>query len=178
MPPFEHGGDVMDEEVVLLEEQLAAANADIERLQGRVGELEASIAAREADANAMRTQLTSAQDEASQAQSALTQRDGDLETLRQALDATVAEARAAANRYREVLMTSEPDLPAELVFGETVSEVDEAALRARHTVAQVRQHLETQAQALRVPTGAPARGVPDTSAMTPAEKIRLGLRSA
>jgi chromosome segregation ATPase len=168
----------MDEEVVLLEEQLAAANADIERLQGRVSELEASIAGRDTDANALRTQLTSARDDASQAQSALTEREGDLETLREALDATVAEARAAANRYRELLMASEPELPAELVVGETVSEVDEAAVRARQTVAQVRQHLETQAQALRVPTGAPARGAPDTSAMTPAEKIRLGLRSA
>lgn len=168
----------MDEEVVLLEEQLAAANADIERLQGRVGELESSIAGRDVDAATLRTQLTSAQDEASQAQVVLTQRDSDLEALRLALDATVAEARAAANRYRELLMASEPELPAELVFGDTVSEIDEAAVRARQTVAQVRQHLETQAQALRVPTGAPARGVPDTSAMTPAEKIRLGLRSA
>jgi outer membrane murein-binding lipoprotein Lpp len=168
----------MDEEVVLLEEQLAAANADIERLQGRVSELEGSIAGREADATALRTQLTAVQDEASQAQMALTQRDGDLETLRQALDAKVADARAAAHRYRHLLMVSEPELPAELVSGETVSEIDEAAVRARQTVAKVRQHLETQAQALRVPTGAPARGAPDTSAMTPAEKIRLGLRTA
>jgi hypothetical protein len=159
----------MDEEVVLLEEQLAAANADIEQLQGRVSELEASVAGREADATALRLQLTSMRDEASQTQAALTQRDGDLETLRQALDATVAEARTAANRYRE---------PAELVYGDSVSEIDDAAVRARHTVAQVRQHLETQAQSLRVPAGAPARGAPDTSAMTPAEKIRTGLRSA
>src|SRR5437763_14617109 len=101
MPPFEYGGDVMDEEVVLLEEQLAAANADIERLQGRVGELEASVASRDADATVLRTQLRSAQDEASQARAAISQREGDLETLRQALDATGADSRAAANRYRE-----------------------------------------------------------------------------
>lgn len=168
----------MDEEVVLLEEQLAAANADVERLQGRVSELEASVAGRDADAATLRSQLASAQDEAMQTQAALTQRDGDLETLRQALDATVAEARTAAHHYRDLLMVTEPHLPAELVFGDTVTAVDEAAAKARQTVAQVRQHLETQAQSLRVPTGAPARGAPDTSAMTPAEKIRLGLRSA
>ena len=120
----------MDEEVVLLEEQLAAANADIERLLGRVSELEASVAGSEADATALRTQLTSVSDEASQAQAALMQRNGDLDTLRQALDATVAEARTAGNRYRELLMASEPDLPAELVYGDTVSEIDDAASRA------------------------------------------------
>jgi cell division septum initiation protein DivIVA len=166
----------MDEEVVLLEEQLAAANADVERLQGRLGELESALAGWDAEAATLRTQLASAQDEASQAHAVLTQRDADLETLRQALDATAAEGRNAASRYRELLMASEPSLPADLVFGDSVSEIDDAAARARQTVAQVRQHLETRAQALRVPAGAPARGVPDTSAMTPAEKIRSGLR--
>lgn len=168
----------MDEEVVLLEEQLAAASADVERLQGRISELESAIAGRDADATALRTQLTLAQDEASQALATLTQRDSDIETLRQALDASAREAAGAAIRYRELLIAAEPELPAELVHGETVSEIDEAALRARQTVAQVRQHLEQQAQALRVPAGAPARAAPDTSALTPGEKIRHGLRSA
>jgi hypothetical protein len=43
-------------------------------------------------------------------------------------------------------------------------------------VAQVRQHLEQQAQAARVPAGAPARGSPDTSELSASEKIRLGLQ--
>jgi hypothetical protein len=42
-------------------------------------------------------------------------------------------------------------------------------------VAQLRSHLESQAQALRVPSGAPARRAPDLSALSPAEKITHGL---
>jgi hypothetical protein len=48
-------------------------------------------------------------------------------------------------------------------------------LQARHTVAQVRQHIEHQAQSLRVPTGAPVRSGPPIDGLSPAEKIRLGL---
>ena len=74
------------------------------------------------------------------------------------------------------MLATQPDLPADLVEGDTVEEVDVAVARARQTVAQIRQHLEQQAQAQRVPAGAPARGGPDPSALTPGEKIRLGLR--
>ena len=166
----------MDEEVVLLEEQLAVASADIARLQGLVSELEASVAGREADATALRAQLTSVRDEASQAEAALSQRDVDLETLRQALDATVADARAAANRYRELLMASEPDLPAELVYGDSVSEIDEAALRAATRGAGAPAP-RNAGPGLRASRRAGPRA-PDTSAMTPAEKIRTGLDPA
>ena len=67
-------------------------------------------------------------------------------------------------------------MPAELVSGDNVDAVDQSVLQARQTVAQVRQHIEQQAQALRVPTGAPVRSAPDTSNLSAAEKIRLGLQ--
>jgi hypothetical protein len=78
-------------------------------------------------------------------------------------------------RYREVVLEREPQLPADLVTGDSVGEVDAAVERARQTVARVRQHLDQQAQALRIPAGAPARGSPDVSELSSAEKIRLGL---
>jgi hypothetical protein len=90
--------------------------------------------------------------------------------------AAEAQGREAAIRYREVALAREPDLPADLVSGESVPEVEASLERARQTVAQVRQHLDQQAQTLRVPTGAPARSEPDFSELSAAEKIRLGLR--
>ena len=66
-------------------------------------------------------------------------------------------------RVRQSILEREPDLPQELVTGDTVAELDAAVAQARQTVAQVRQHLEQQAQALRVPAGAPVRGGPDVS---------------
>ncbi len=74
------------------------------------------------------------------------------------------------------MLQREPELPADLIGGDSVAEVDASVARARQTVAQVRQHIEQQAQALRVPAGAPVRSGPDVSGLTPGEKIRLGMR--
>ena len=84
--------------------------------------------------------------------------------------------RGSAERYRELALQQSPELPSELVAGESVEEVDEALQRARETVAKVRGHLESQAQAGRVPVGAPPRSGPDRSALSSEEKIRLGLQ--
>lgn len=161
----------MDEEVILLEEQLAAAHGDIERLQTRVGELEAQSAGRETELVELRRRV-----EAGEMQ--LTQRDQEIEALHADLEAADARARGDAARYRDAVLAQAPDLPADLVTGDSVAEIDEALVRARQTVAQVRQHLEQQAQALRVPAGAPVRSAPDLSALSASEKIRLGLQQA
>jgi DNA repair exonuclease SbcCD ATPase subunit len=159
----------VDEEVVLLEEQLAAAQADIERLQTRLAESEALATQRAGEAAELRREL-SAQEQA------LGERTAEAEELRTELAAAQADARQAAQSYRELVLQREPDLPAELVAGDSVAEIDASVSRARQTVAQVRQHIEQQAQALRVPAGAPVRGGPDVSGLTAGEKIRLGLR--
>ena len=161
----------MDEEVVLLEEQLAAAHADIERLQARLGELDTQATGRETELVEQRRRV-----EAADAQ--LAQRNEEIEVLHAALEAADAGGRADAARYREAVLAREPDLPAELVGGDSVTEIDDAIARVRQMVAQVRQHLEQQAQASRIPTGAPVRSAPDLSALSATEKIRLGLQQA
>ncbi|HEX5368550.1 MAG TPA: hypothetical protein VFY10_03965 [Dehalococcoidia bacterium] len=159
----------MDEEVVMLEEQLAGAQADIERLQTRLADSEALVAQRTDDATALQRQLA-------EQEQALNRRGSEVEELRAALGGAEAEARTAAESYRGLVLQREPDLPADLIGGDSVAEIDASVSRARQTIAQVRQHMEEQAQALRVPAGAPARGGPDVSGLTPGEKIRLGMR--
>jgi chromosome segregation ATPase len=144
----------LDEEVVLLEEQLASAHADIERLQTRLAEADAAQARSAAEAETQRLEL---------------------ESLREELSTAAEQAKWTAQRYRDAVLAGEPDLLAELVSGDTIAEIDASVAQARQTVAQIRQHLEQQAKALRVPAGAPARSAPDFSALSPAEKIRLGL---
>ena len=165
----------MDEEVVLLEEQLAAAQGDLERLQEKLAEAEARAASRESESHELRRQVESFRAQAGERQAAVESLTGEVDSLKQALAQAGDRTREAAGRYRDALLQREPDLPADLVGGDTVEEVDEAVARARQTVAQVRQHIEQQAQSLRVPAGAPVRGEPDTSSLSASEKIRLGL---
>jgi nucleoprotein TPR len=159
----------VDEEVVLLEEQLASAQTDIERLQTQLAEAEAREATRGEAIAELQRQLA-ARDESLASQTI------EVEDLRATVSEAQAKAREAVQRIRQSILEREPELPEDLVTGETVSELDEAVAQARQTVAQVRQHLEQRAQSLRVPAGAPPRGAPETEGLTAGEKIRAGLR--
>ena len=88
-----------------------------------------------------------------------------------------AQTRAAVARYREAVLAAEPELPPELVSGETLEELEGSLESARRAVAQIRERLSVESEGERgFPVGAPARGAaPVASSMTPAEKIAYGL---
>ncbi len=90
-------------------------------------------------------------------------------------DGLHARLQAAVGKYRQVLLAAAPEVAEEMVDGESIEDVDAAMERARQMVLQVRERLESQAQAGRVPVGSPPRAAPDLSALSPIEKIRLGL---
>jgi chromosome segregation ATPase len=161
----------VEEEVVLLEEQLLAAQGDVDRLQAQLADVVAREETRAPEVAELRRQIAE-RDESLAAQTV------ELEDLRAAVSEAEVRVREAVQRVRQSVLEREPELPEDLVAGETVTEIDAAVARARQAVAQVRQHLEQRAQTQRVPAGAPVRAAPDVSGMTAAEKIRAGLGRA
>jgi chromosome segregation ATPase len=160
--------DYNEEQITQLSEELEQARAEVEGLQ-------ATVADREARALHVESQLSQARDELATAQQGLEARDGEIESLRTRADTLESAVRESAVRYRAIAMEREPDLPGDLIDGETIDDVDQAIERARETVARVRGHLEAQAQSNRVPVGAPARPEPDTSKLSAQEKIARGI---
>jgi len=148
-----------DEELAAVQEELAAARSELEQLQ-------TAVADREARATHVEEQLAEARDELAQIRNDAQSREQEL----------AEQVRGAAQRYRALALEHAPELPEELVIGETVDEVDQSLERARETVSRVRGHLEAQTQAGRVPVGAPPRSGPDPATLTAEEKIRLGLQ--
>ncbi len=93
-------------------------------------------------------------------------------SLREALLATEAAARAAVGRLRAALLPSDPDVAPEMVSGDTAVEVESSFAVAREVVNRLREKARRDA-AVAVPAGAPGRVT-----RTPAsalEKIRAGL---
>ena len=158
-----------DEELTAVQEELMAAQSELEQLRSEAADGEARAAHLE-------EQLTHARDELAQVRHVTEARGEELAGLRERAESLQEQVRSSAQRYREVALRSMPELPEELVAGETVEEVDASVERARETVSKVRGHLESQAQAGRVPVGAPPRTEPDLSALTAEEKIRIGLQ--
>lgn len=97
----------------------------------------------------------------------------------QELDTQVASLKeqlaTAAQKYRGLLLATAPEIPEELVTGDTPEEVEASFTAARDTVEKVRRQLEARAQAERVPAGAPPRTAPDLGALSPQEKIAYAL---
>jgi hypothetical protein len=112
----------------------------------------------------------------------------DVEVADESLHQALAEAqrelarqrsmtRQAVSRYRDALLASEPDLPEDLVRGETLEEIDAAAESARTTVERIRARVVTE-RPRGFPVGAPARGSErgERSRLTAHEKIAAGLQ--
>ena len=149
------------EELATLRDELAGARAEVERLQR-----EAANAV--AEAAYLRDDLRASQETAATAAA-------ETATLREQLDAAAGRAQTAAEHYRDLVVRTEPALPADLIAGGDVDAIDASVTAARAIVGRVRSHIEAQAQTARMPAGAPPRAAPDLSALTPEQKIRHGL---
>lgn len=103
-----------------------------------------------------------------QLEQTITSRDNELSTLKDSLS-------GAVTKYRAAVLAGMPDVPEDLVKGTTIEEIDASLETARGIIAKVRQQLESEAEAKRVPAGAPPRTPQDLSALTPAEKIAYAL---
>jgi chromosome segregation ATPase len=166
---------VTDEDIAALQDELAEARTEVDRLQTIAADREARAAHLEEILTQLREEQSQLSAALGEAQAQLAARDEELAALRQEVQGLRASLKAAASKYRDALLASKPEVPPDLVSGETVEEVDQHLEAALRMVAQLRSHLESQAQALRVPTGAPARRAPDLSALSPGEKIVYGL---
>jgi len=105
------------------------------------------------------------------------------------LERTAAEAGDRAGKldgslkqavisYRTLITKANPDVLPEMLTGESVEELDSSLGKARELISKIKNGLQTQSQAARVPAGAPQRGAPDMSGLSSREKIRLGLERA
>ena len=106
-----------------------------------------------------------------QLEQGISSRDSELTAIKQSLSGAIA-------KYRAAILANTPGIPEELVKGESMDEIDASLELARGIVSKVRQQLEVEAEANKVPTGAPPRMPQDLSALSPAEKIAYALRKS
>jgi hypothetical protein len=106
-----------------------------------------------------------------QLEQGIASRDSEMAATRESLSGAVV-------KYRAAVLASVPEIPAELVKGDSIDEIDASLEQARGIISKVRQQLEAEAEANKEPTGAPERTPQDLSALSPAEKIAYALRKS
>jgi uncharacterized coiled-coil protein SlyX len=117
-----------------------------------------------------------------QKESELALKDSRIAELEQAVasrDSQLAELESrlsqAVEAYRAQVIKANPAVPAELISGESVEEIDKSLANAKVLVDRVRQELESEIAAAKIPAGAPPRTPPDFSALSPKEKIQYAI---
>jgi uncharacterized coiled-coil protein SlyX len=112
----------------------------------------------------------------------LAERDEQINTLKQSLAeletklAELADSRSQVlASYRALVVSSNPDLPEELIAGDSVEEIDKSLASARALIDRVRERLEMEIAGARIPAGAPLRAPLDLSALSPQEKIQYAM---
>lgn len=109
-------------------------------------------------------------------------RDSEIAALKQAMEdaegrisevnENLAQAIAA---YKEQVIRGNPGVPADMINGETVEEIDESLKKALALIEKVRQEMEEEASKMRIPGGAPQRTPPDLSGLSAREKIQYAI---
>ncbi|MBI3979651.1 MAG: hypothetical protein HY331_15835 [Chloroflexi bacterium] len=159
-----------------LEAQLAEARA--------VAEGAAAIEAQLAEARAMAEGAAAIEAQLAEARAGA----GDLAALQSRIEALDASSQAAegriadltqqmagaAEKYRALLLANHPEIPARLVQGTTIAEIEGSLAAATATVEEIRRQLLAE-QAAIVPNGAGGRSPVDLAALSPIEKIKRGL---
>ena len=142
-------------------EDIAAVKAQLEEEQKAKTTLEEAMAEKDARLAELDAALSEAksQSEASTAELA-----------------SVKEARdQAVTRYLGMAKASNPQVPGDMISGETIEEIDASVEKGKGLVSAVKKTLESETAAAKVPAGAPTRGE-TTEGMDNKEMIAAGLR--
>jgi len=140
--------------------------------------------------DAVKAQLEEEQKAKTTLEEAMTAKDARLAELEAALSeakqgseasatelAAVKEARdQAVTRYLGMAKASNPQVPQDIITGETIAEIDASVEKGKGLVASVKKTLESETAAAKVPAGAPTRGAISLEGMSPKDKIAAGIQ--
>jgi len=141
------------------------------------------------DIAAVKAQLEEEQKAKTALEEAMAEKDAKLAELEAALSeakqgseasatelASVKEARdQAVSKYLGMAKASNPQVPQDIISGETIAEIDASVEKGKGLVASVKKTLESETAAAKVPAGAPTRGE-TTEGMSNKDMIAAGLR--
>jgi len=81
----------------------------------------------------------------------------------------------AVSSYKAMVARANPEVLDELVTGDTIESINDSLNKAKTLIGRVREGLEVEISAAKIPAGAPQRTPPDLSALSPREKIQYAI---
>jgi len=155
-PPEDELGqsETFGERVVELENLIAQKDQELASRDTRISELEQAAASLESEIATLKQ--------------AVAESDDSLNKLNESLKQAVVS-------YKTLVIQSNPDVPDELVTGDSIEAITDSLASAKELVTKIRKGMEAEVSLARVPIGAPERTAPDLSALSPREKIQYAI---
>ncbi len=156
-----------DEEKGLTEE-LEATREELERLRQEKEELVRELESKNAAIAELEQALASKDSEITLLKQTIAESEQKLVEIND----TLAQAIAS---YKTLVVEANPEMPAELITGDTIEAINESLENARALIDRVKQGIEAEASRTKVPAGAPQRVPLDLSVLSPREKIQYAI---
>ena len=155
-PPEDELGqsETSEKRVAELENLIAQKDQELASRDTRISELEQAAASLESEIATLKQ--------------AVAESDDSLNKLNESLKQAVAS-------YKTLVIQSNPDVPEELITGDSIEAITGSLASARELVTKIRKGMEAEVSLARVPIGAPERTAPDLSALSPREKIQYAI---
>ncbi len=141
-------------ELESLKQEKEVLNRELKAREATMGELEEALAARDTEIAGLKQTMAESEQKLVQINDLLSQ---------------------AVASYRELVVAAHPEIPPELITGDSVAAVDESRQSAQALVDKVKQGIEAETSKTRVPAGAPPRAPLDLSVLSPREKIEYAI---
>jgi chromosome segregation ATPase len=146
--------EALREERESLKQEKEVLNVELKARERTIGELQEALTARDTEIAGLKQTIAEAERKLAQINDSLSQ---------------------AVASYRELVVAAHPEIPPELIAGDSVESVDESLQSAKALVDRVRQGIEEETSRTRVPAGAPQRAPLDLSVLSPREKIQYAI---
>jgi len=165
----ELNGEVNEKEITALQADLDAANSQVDELNAQLAQRDARIAEIQSQLTEQLTIVEDKERELVTLRESSLQAEGNIATLSESL-------QEAITKYRDTVVAANPDVPGEMITGESIADIDGSLDMAKALVSKVKATLDEQAKATLVPAGSPERSGPDISSLSPREKIEYAIR--
>ena len=148
--------------------QSEASRARVAELEGIIARRDQELASRDTRISELRQVTANLESEIATVKQAVAEADESLHKLGESFKQAVAS-------YKTLVVQSNPDVPEELVTGESIEAITDSFTLAKELVSKIRKGMEAEISLARVPAGAPERTAPDLSALSPREKIQYAI---
>ncbi len=142
------------EEVVRLKQESKSLTGELESKNALIAELEQALAGKDSEMALLKQAIADSEQKLAEINDTLAQ--------------TVAS-------YKSLVIETNPEIPAELIAGDTVEVINESLQNAQALIDRVKQGIEAEALRTKVPAGAPQRTPLDLSVLSPREKIQYAI---